>query len=810
LSENQISWQALSLHARSAFATVAVALGVACVCEVAGGQSVSSADYGRATALLKQNLLPLLRNAQLIPHWLRGSEDFWYRRETAQGYEFVRVDSASGIRTPLFDHVAMARELSERSGVTLNPNNLPFESVQVDSVKNAIQFEFEGAEYRCAQPSGPCTRESPVPSNIVVSPDGRTAALIHSGNLWIRDLPTGAERQLTQDGELNNGYGIYYDGWQSQYIPRSRLGESLPPFGTFWSPDGRRLIVPRIDQRHIELYPFIESGPLGGGFRPKAYAMHLPLTGEKPAVLEWYVIDVATGHQQRIAYPYDRMLPLQADVTSMIRHWWSTDARHLYTLAYGDEIKSAYVFDADLVTGSTRIVIEETQEPRITLNGSPDYPPNVVYLDRSQEFVWFSERDGWGHLYLYDARTGRLKNRITRGAWLVRDIMHIDADRRQIYFTGSGRESGNPYYRYLYRVGLDGSNLTLLTPEPVDHPLAGPESTRPGAAAFDPISPSSRYLVYVDAPFTTPPRTLLHDLRSRHTDHLLEAADATQLFASGYRPPQEVKLKAADGKTDLWAVLYTPPRIEAGQRYPIVDVEYASPLRAVAPHNFLEAIRGFSYAEWAPLAELGFYVVCVDARGTAFRSHEFSAAPLGFLNHMGLEDHITVIRQLAAQIPSIDLDRVGITGTSYGGWTVLRAMLAFPAFFKVGVAGVPPGTMHSMYADYEWEAFQGKPTYQDGSHLRPGSSDVPINWADIDNVAQAAQLEGRLMIVMGELDENVLPGSTLSLVRALIQANKDFDLVYLPDTTHNGSLTPYATRRTWDYFVRNLANREPP
>lgn len=775
--------------------------------------ALTPVDYDKAAALLPSSLASKLRNANVIPHWIDGRDRFWYRRETPTGHEFIEVDAATGRKRPAFDHEAVAAALSRASGSPADARQLPFDSIEFADRAKTLRFNVGEQQYVCELRASRCdrARDRAVGPGVLVSPDGRFGVLTREGNLWLRDLDTGTERALTSDGEADFGYGIWHDAWKAAFIPRRRAGKPLPPLESYWSPDSRRVVVPRIDQRHVEPYPFVESAPHDGSFRPRLHSIRLPLVGERPASLEWFVFEIPTGERRRIDYPYDRLLSMQSDLMAIRKTWWSGDNRHLYAVAFGDNMESAWFFDADLVTGAVRTVIEEHAVPRADLNSTSYNPPNVRIVRGGKEVIWYSQRDGWGHLYLYDVATGRLKNRITQGNWLVRDILHVDEARRRVYFTGGGRESGNPYYRHLYRADLDGSGVQLLSPEPGDLLLTSPSNdvlAMDGAQGYQPVSPSGAYVVYNHAPIDVPTQSVIRATDSGRLVAVFEEADATGLFAAGFRPPEEFVVKAADGETDLYGVVYWPSNFDPSNRYPVIDAQYASPLTAVVPRNFVQALNGVKAAP--ALAALGFVVVVVDARGTTYRSRDFSQWGFGQLNTMGLEDHIAALRQLAIRIPAIDLDRVGIIGGSFGGWSTLRGMLEFPEFFKVGVAGVPVGSMHNMYADYHLSAFHGRPEYSDGSEFRTAPTEVPRNWMNVDSRQQAARLAGKLLIVMGELDENVLPGSTLQLVKSFIEENRDFELIYVPDANHFEVWTPYVTRRIWDFLVRHLQGAEPP
>ena len=359
---------------------------------------------------------------------------------------------------------------------------------------------------------------------VLISPDGRLGVLSRGGNLWLRVMQTGEERALTKDGEgPNYGYGIYPGGWKAASIARERAvasGYELPPMETSWSPDSRTILVPRVDQRHVADYPYLETVPADGSFRPKPHLVRVPLVGERPPTFEWYAVDAATGQSRRLDLPYDSLLVLQQDLLAVRKTWWSTDSRHLFAVAFGYNMEWAYLFDVDVGSGAVRTVIEEHMLPRMDLNSTSYNPPNVRITRDGTEVIWFSQRDGWGHLYLYDGRTGRLENQITKGNWLVRDIIDVDERRRQIFFTAGGRDGSNPYDRYLYRVRFDGSDLTLLSPERADHILTSPYNdvlSVDGAKGYQVVSPSGKYVVYTYSTPQTPPQTVIRSVADGHS-----------------------------------------------------------------------------------------------------------------------------------------------------------------------------------------------------------------------------------------------------------------------------------------------------
>lgn len=812
-------------------AVIAAALALAAATASAQTQ-VTAADYDRARAL--QSPMGLVRNPVVVHHWIGDRDEFWYRRDTGHGAEYTIVDAATGRKRAAFDHAALAAALSRALGETVAPEQLPltnvvFEadgSLRVSVPAPAAQVERNGRletpdrNFRCRLGPAPSCTASDVPAgqrDLAMAPDGRQGVFTRAGNLWVRDVATGAERALTHDGQGPDlGYGMTPDGWKATKVPRERLlaaGQPFPPFAVTWSPDSRTVVFPKLDQRHVAPYPYVETVPDDGSARPRAHAVRIPLTGERPPELEWYLADLGSGAVTRIAFPYQKLLVLQQDLLPLANFWWSPDQRHLYVLAFGDNMDAGYLFDVNVATGAVRTVLEERGEPRLDLNSTSYNPPNVHVTADGTRLIWWSERDGWGHLYLYDLATGRLVNRITGGSWLVRDLAHIDEGRGLIYFTAGGREGGNPYYRNLYRVRFDGTGLTRISPDTADVMVTAGAvvSRRDGGSGSDAVSPSGRFVVYNVSTPSRPTEAVIRRSGDGGLVAVVERADVSALMAAGFRPPEEFTARTADGGDVTWNAVYRPLDFDSTKKYPVVDVNYASPMTAVAPRNFLMAVRGPSGQSAAAFAALGFVVVVVDGRGTTFRSHAFTQSARGRLQINGIDDHMAAIRELGRRYPWVDTTRVGITGGSYGGWSTIRGMLEYPDFFKVGFADSPPGAMHNMYVDYHWTAQHGRPVYADGGEYRTTPAEVPSNWQVMDSRAQAARLKGHLMMTISELDENVPPGSTMQFIDALMKADRNFDLLVLPDTPHmSGRYAAYITRRRWDYFVRYLMGATPP
>jgi dipeptidyl aminopeptidase/acylaminoacyl peptidase len=774
---------------------------------------VPTSVYARAEALLGPNLEPKVLNVFVTPHWLGGRDEFWYRRELVDGAEFVRVDAASGAKRAAFDHAAVARSLGTALGKTLDAKHLPIEELDFSGDGKHLTITAASRVFDCGLNGDHCVEavQPAAHGQWLMSPDGHSGVSTRAGNLWLGNAASGEAKALTTDGLPDAGFGIYPDGWSANLVSRYPTPAEAPPLEARWAPDSRTLLVPFVDQRKVAAYPYIESAP-ADSLRPRVYPIRIPLVGEHTAVWEWWLFDAGSGQRRHVELPYEKLLTLQQDMTAFREISWSSDSKHLYLVAHGDNMESAFVFDVDVATGKSRIVLEEHLAPRTDLNSTSYDPVNVQVVKDGRELIWFSQRDGWGHLYRYDMRSGKLLNRITGGNWLVRDIIDIDEARGIIYFTGGGREPGDPYLRYLYRVNFDGSGLKLLSPEPADHLLLPHKRfvlTLDGITAYAPTSPSGRYVLYNYSTIDKPTKFVIRRTADASLVAEVETADAAQLYAAGWRAPTGFSVKLNDG-TDLWGVMYKPSDFDATRRYPIIDAQYASPLTAVVPHNFYQAYRGKQPLAPSSYAELGFVVVSVDARGTTYRSEKFLHAGYGALNRVGLDDHIAAIRELAATRNYMDVDRVGIVGHSYGGFVALRALLEFPDFFKVGISSAAMIDTEGMYADYHWSAFHGKPRYSDGSEWRPSPNEVASNWKNLSAAAQVHQLKGKLLLQMGELDENVPPGQILQFVNALIKDNRDFELIYMPSRDHQFIGDGYVMRRDWDFMVRNLQGREPP
>jgi dipeptidyl-peptidase 4 len=738
-------------------------------------QRLTEADYARAERFLSWNVDPLLVGGEVTPQWLPDNR-FWYRSRVEGGHQFVLVDPVRGTREPAFDHQRLAAALSQAAGREISPLDLPLLRLEPLQDGRGLGFEMDRQRWRCDVIDFRCERPATPGEQVrdeVLSPDGSRAVFIRDHDLWVREVATGEQRRLTTDGAPRHGYATDNEGWRSGPRPVVR-----------WSPDSRRVKTFRLDERGVGEMHLLETRE----GRPRLHSWPYALPGDSVVpLLERVIVDVVAGRTVRLDTPPDHQRTssccglLRLDALGDTE--WSADAARLAFVSVSRDYRDVTLRVADPVTGAVRTVLEERGEPFFEATAAGRGVPNWRVLHGRNEVLWYSQRDGYGHLYLYDLASGRLKNRITSGSWNVMDVLHVDAAGGWVYFTAAGRERGrDPYHRHLYRVRLNGRNLTLLTPEDADHVVS--------------VSPDGAWFVDSYSTLDTPPVTVVRRPDGRVAS-TVERTDISRLQAAGWPAPVPFRALARDGVTELRGVMYRPSHFDETRHYPIVNNIYPGPQAgSIGPRTFSAARRGDVQA----LAELGFIVVQIDALGTPMRSRDFHSAYYGEMEDNGLEDQIAVMRQLAERHPWIDISRAGIYGHSGGGYATVGALLHHPDFFRVGVASA--GNHDQRGYTYYWgEKWQG---------LRSVGPDGLDTYAGQANHDHAANLQGKLLLSYGTMDNNVHPDMTLLLINELIRHNKDFDLVVMPNRNHGYARDPYWIRRTWDYFVEHLLGAEPP
>jgi dipeptidyl aminopeptidase/acylaminoacyl peptidase len=750
-------------------------------------RALAAADYARAEKFMSYNTASLVSGASVRPRWL-PDERFWYRNATEAGSEFVMVDPARGTRAPAFDHARLAAALSAAAGATYDAAHLPFTEFEFSADGRAISFTVGNRRWTCAVEGDKCSAvERPEGAATggrgaggrgggagagasATSPDGKRAVFIRDWNLWVRDIATGKESQLTTDGVKDFGYATDNAGWTKSDRPV-----------VLWSPDSKKVATFQQDQRGVgEMY--LVNTQVG---HPQLQAWKYPLPGDDViTTIQRAVIDVDAPRVVRLQMPPDQHRGTLADDIKarggeLEDVQWSPDSSQIAFVSTSRDHKREQLRVADAATGAVRDVLEETVS---TFFESGNGRVDCRYLPGSNEVIWFSERDNWGQLYLYDLQTGKLINQITAGEGDVTQLLRVDEKNRMLYFLAVGREKGrDPYFIHLYRIGFDGKNLALLTPEDANHEVT--------------LSPSGRFFIDSYSKPDVPPVTVLRDAEGKLL-LIVEKADISRLAATGWKPPMPFTVKARDGQTDLYGLMYRPTNLDVTKKYPIINHIYPGPQTGSMGSRSFSAARGDAQA----LAELGFIVVEIDGMGTPWRSKKFHEAYYGNMGDNTLPDQVTGMQQLAQRHPWIDIGRAGIYGHSGGGFAAADAMFRYPDFFKVGISEA--GNHDNREYEDDWgEKWQG---------LLERKPDGSTNYDNQANQNVAKNLKGKLLLAHGTMDNNVPPYNTLLVVDALIKANKDFDLLLLPNRSHGFGNEPYMVRRRWDYFVRYLMGAEPP
>lgn len=736
---------------------------------------LTAADYQLAESRLSYGTEPLVDNSNIVPEWQPDGR-FVYRLLTAKGSEFILITPAKGTRTSAFNQEQLAAALSKAAGVTYQAYALPFRSFSFSADYQSVTFTTAGKSWvynlqtQTCQPAATGIKTTPTHAGRrsftpeVKSPDGRKAAFIRNWNLWIRDIPTGRETQLTTDGVADFGYATDNAGWSHSDKPILS-----------WSHDSRKIATFKQDQRHIANM-YLVSTNVG---KPSLQAWKYPLPGDSAiAMIHRVIIYTDTPRVVAIQTPPDAHRGTLSDDISSSGTFddvdWSEDNTQLAFVSTSRNHKEEKLRIADAQTGAVREILEEKVA---TQYESGQGTINWRYLQKSREFIWYSERDNWGHLYLYDAATGKLKNQITKGSWVVTELLEIDEAGRTLYFKTCGLDKTNPYFSHYCKVKFDGSGFTDLTPETGNHQLS--------------FSPDNAWFTDSYSQPDVPATTVLRSKQGKVILQL-EKTDISRLTATGWQPPTPFSVKAHDGKTDIYGLLFKPSRLESNRQYPVIDYIYPGP-QGGGVHNWsFTTARGDHQA----LAELGFIVVVIEGTSNPLRSKSYHDMNYGNMAENTLPDQITGIRQLAARYSFIDTTRVGIWGHSGGGFATAAAMFRYPDFFKVGIS--ESGNHDNRNYEDDWgERYNGLVTESD--------------YAAQANPTWAAQLKGKLLLAHGLMDDNVPPYNTLLVIEALTKANKDYDLIVFPNARHGfGAYSPYMMRRRWDYFVRNLQHREPP
>jgi dipeptidyl aminopeptidase/acylaminoacyl peptidase len=752
--------------------------------------------YDRAARFGEWNASQLLVNADLQPHWSPDGSALWYGLEREHGRELVVRRARNGAVLASIDAEKFLQDIAPQTG--LQPTwsallasmpELQPDGRHLDLSGNERRWRCDVGSRMCQALPGTATR-----AGDAVSPDGRWAAFVRRHNLWVRDLATGQERPLTTDGQPDRAWALP-TARAAGILGAVPVRERLPP-AVIWSPDSRRLLTVRLDETALSEISVVEQVPRDQ-LLPRVTKFRYGFAVESgDAREELFVIDVTTGSITRVQIETE---PLGLDSTIALRRaWWRPDGRGLAIAMVPLSERWADVYVVDPESGAARRLFRDDAARKVYLSTMRSFAPAVTMLSNG-DLVWYSTRDGFGHLYRVDGKSGVVIRQLSRGPWSVHSVLHVDERRGWLYFTAGGDTYGpEPYFAAVWRVRLDGSALARITPEVADHSVRPPSSglgrvpTLPSANGF---APGGRHFVDTYSTPLDPEVTVLRDSAGQVIAELARA-QLSPIIAGRYRAAERFTVPAPEGLEALHGVLLFPSDFDPGKRYPVIDAIYNGPQAVEHPRRFSRTV----FSEAQSLAELGFVVLVMDARGTPMRSRSFHEYSIDRSDQVAtLADHVHVLRQLAKTRPFLDLGRVGITGTSNGGYAALRAMLAFPEVYTVGVA-----------CNGSHDIRKYMPAAVGVGEAREPGSDPEKALAHRANQDFVGALQGRLLLILGGVDTNVPAAASYGVMQALIDAGKDFDVVIVPRMGHGMSFDTFAVRKQWDYFVQHLRGETPP
>lgn len=732
----------------------------------------------------------VVMNDAVFPHWIENSNNFWYIREMPDGKQFRIVEAETGSNTLAFDHEDLSNTLSKATAKPVNHLDLPIENLSMTLSPLQIRFLAFGKHWHF-EPYTEQFQEIEEPSRELLSPDGGKSVYVRDHNIWIRDQTTGNEEALTKNGFADYSYSC------SQFDTNE--------IQALWSPNSKLLFTVILDTREVASRPYIHYVPQDGSPHPQLIQIKSAYPGDEHVeTYKLVVIDVDTGNLQEADYPSIPLTYYGEQVFGFFSAnlgWWSPNSQFTTFIDVARGSKAVRVVELDTYTGNTRVLFEEHSDTFVKIRHEYMDIPMFLPIPESNELIWFSERSGWGHLYLYDLNTGALKHPITEGKWLVRDVLHCDIKKREILIQTAARDQCiSPYYRDICTVNIDTGVITPLVYGDFEYSVYHPHSNvvwnRNGARIdnldVNGVSPTGHYCVTTRSRVDTAPVSILIDREGREI-LTLEIADVAGL-PEGWNWPEPVGLKGADDHTDIYGVVFRPPGFSTKKRYPVLD--FSCSMRgfcALPQGSFVNSpLSGFTYFTAAALAALGFIVVAMEGRGTPNRDKTFQEHRFGDpASTSDCTDRIAYLEQLAERYSYIDLERVGITGLDTQTNSVY-ALLNHANFYKVAVVHClmdPRFTLASLGETYDGST---------GTRVMPES----LHTEDFGDL-----LKGKLLLIQGMLDF-ATPSSTFRLIESLQKANKDFDMLCLTNEGH--SVPTYALRRNWDYLVKHLQGIEPP
>ncbi len=717
----------------------------------------SATDYQRADSIIKLN--DLVYHQINNVNWIDSSYSFWYQVKTREGSVIQLVDAAKMTRKTPFDIEKLVEQLNKQPGIKTSPKSFQPEKLKLNLKENKIHFEFSRAYWSCNLKNYSLSRDSIVRprgtppywndsfdelgNKPVTSPDSTWIAFIKNYNVYVRNVKDKKEVQLSFDGSPGDLYSSYFK----------------------WSPDSKKLAVNKVRKNEDRFIYFVQSSP-PTQLQPILHKRNYLKPGDALPIKRPSLFNIETLEQ----------IPVNAqafeDQYNLSNPVWNKNST-AFTFEFNKRGHQVYqVAEVDGTNGTARVIIDERSKTFI------DYSGKKFRYDLGErgQIIWASERDGWNHLYLIDVKTGSAITQITRGNWVVREVVKVNEKNNFIIFKASGMNADeDPYFIHYYRVNFDGTGLLDLTPEKMDH-----------QASF---SADFSYFTDTYSTVTTPPVTVLRKTSDGSVIMELEKANISDLLAKGWIAPEPFVAKARDGKTDIWGNIYRPTTFDPDKKYPIIEYIYAGPHSSFVQKSFRPTMNTFS-----GLAELGFIIVQIDGMGTSNRSKAFHDICHKNLKDAGFPDRILWIKAAAEKYSYMDTTRVGIFGGSAGGQNTLAGLLFHPEFYKAGASscGCHDNRMDKMWWNELWMGYPIGPQYEECS-----------------NVVNAPKLRGKLLLILAEMDDNVDPASTMQVVNALINAKKDFELVILPNMNHSLG-GDYGEQKRRDFFVKAFYDQAAP
>lgn len=696
------------------------------------------------------SMLRGLSDVEAIPN----SSKFWYSVRTANGKKFFLLDAEKkGQPAPAFDQKRLALSLGTLLHKEIKPFQLPFEKIKFTGT-DTLSFTIDKQIYLCALTDykiikGSVVPEDPYWGNVdrenskerIKSPDGINEAYINEGNLWIRNIATGEAKAISNDGSTHD----YYSS------------------NIYWSPDSKKIVCCKYHPAEIRKLLLISSSPKDQ-LQPKTEEYDYPKPGDPLPVRIPVLFFIDENRSMEYKVPD---VEAQFDLNNIRWNQNSTS----FSFHFNKRGHQQYVIYAgDIHSDKLRTIVDEQSSTFIFYSTLYTY-----WFKNEKELLWISERDGWRHIYLYDALTGKVKKQLTKGEWVVKSVVHVDENKRTILFKGCGMDAGeDPYLEKYYLLNINNGNIKPLTPENANHQ----------------VTFSSDYSYMIDNYSRTDlaPTSVLRSTKDGKVIQTLVQPDIEDALVAGWRMPEVFSAKGRDGKTDIWGMIIRPNDFDPGKKYPVIEYIYAGPHDSHVPKSFALVHRP------SHLTELGFIVVMIDGMGTANRSKAFHDVCWKNLKDAGFPDRIAWMKAAADKYPEMDISRVGIYGGSAGGQNSMGAVLFHPEFYKVAVAscGCHDNRMDKIWWNEQWMGYPVGKEYEECS-----------------NVVNAHLLKGKLMLIVGELDNNVDPSSTLQVVNTLERSKKDFEFIMLPGARHTLGET-YGERKRRDFFVRNLLGLTPP